>query len=901
MGKHSTVRATNSRSTWGRRIVAVMAVGAMTVAIAPALAGPADAKSTKPSHRLTKPDGKKAQIAFDKKTESAWRKAVQASGPTGLDTTSMVTYHGGPVMRDPVNYLIFWQPTGQSFPAGYMQGIRRFFEDIGGTPHYNIITQYGDSTATPVPNHTTYGGTWTNTNAFPHAGTGADPLTDGDIQTAVDDAISANTTWQAPGLSTMYFVFLPKGIDQCMNSSSCFTIDPTNGKYCAYHSYFGGNKIYASMPFNGGESGCTTSSPYPNGENVDEELRVTTHEMFEAHNDPYLNAWYDSTGDENSDKCNFNFGYKAPTGTNLVLHSNPYQIQLEWSNDAVTGCVKRYGSDGEVSVSGSLDFGTVARGTTASRQVIVTNTGAGDLNIDDLRLGTADSRWSITSPTSRTATLPPGGSLPVTVVFAPPSSAVTVGPAANTLVIDDDSPPVNAVGGGTADHQTVVAATALVGVPKLAISPGSINFGMVCRGTIADRDLTATDTGTAPLTIGSVAMGGGSSPSLSVLPIPSLPQTIAVGAGLGFTIRLAPPANAIAGPVAGSAVVVSSDDPSSPASVGVIGSVGAPQLTVGAGALDFGGVAVDDRTSPNSRVRTVTISNTGDCPLVITSALSISGPNAGDFSVVGPTGSLTIAGGSSLTVSIRFNPSAAGVRNASLDVSTDDPVTPTASIPLTGLGLLPGIDASPASLSFAPTVLPSQVPGYPGSVLTDTFTNTGQAELIVDSITTTPGSFTAPGAATPPNRYAPSDHFSVPVTFGPVAVGKVTGSLTVSDTVGVSRVVPLCGEGVRRGIRVLAVNAAGTPYASVSKLKLQSHGTSVGVNINTSTLLKVPVTTSCQAGQERHYENQNLPSAGTPNQRSSYYTLAVSVGGKSTTITFTLGVSEFKEITIVVK
>jgi hypothetical protein len=63
----------------------------------------------------------------------------------------------------------------------------------------------------------------------------------------------------------------------------------------------------------------------------------------------------------------------------------------------------------------------------------------------------------------------------------------------------------------------------------------------------------------------------------------------------------------------------------------------------------------------------------------------------------------------------------------------------------------------------------------------------------------------------------------------------------------------------------------------------------------------VSVTTSCVANQKRQYENQSLPATDTLNQRSSYYTLAVTAGGKSTTITFTLGVAQFKTIIVTIK
>jgi hypothetical protein len=197
------------------------------------------------------------------------------------------------------------------------------------------------------------------------------------------------------------------------------------------------------------------------------------------------------------------------------------------------------------------------------------------------------------------------------------------------------------------------------------------------------------------------------------------------------------------------------------------------------------------------------------------------------------------------------------------------------------------------------------VPGYTGTTTNLGVTNTGQAELIVDTQSTT-APFSAAAAASPPNRYAPNTGYTLPVTFAPTVVGKATGSLTVSDAGGgegpVSGSVAICGEGVHRGIRVLAVDGSGTPYASVFKLKLTSHGTSPGVNINVQNLALVAVTSSCVPGQQEQYENQALPAApGGSGNQASYYTLAVSVGGKSATLNFTLQATEFKEITVVVK
>ena len=189
-----------------------------------------------------------------------------------------LAYNGGPVMRAPVNYVIFWQPTGTTtFAPSYISGIQRYFQDIGGTPFYDVVTQFGDTSGTPVPNAASFGGMWTDTNGFPggHTGSVASPVTDGDLQQAITNAIAANPTWQAPGLNTMFFVYLPQGIEQCFSSTSCFalTSDPAyvlqKDDYCAYHTYFNGNTIYASMPYTASSAVCGGFATYPNGRDLD--------------------------------------------------------------------------------------------------------------------------------------------------------------------------------------------------------------------------------------------------------------------------------------------------------------------------------------------------------------------------------------------------------------------------------------------------------------------------------------------------------------------------------------------------------------------------------------------------------------------------------------------------------
>jgi hypothetical protein len=546
-----------------------------------------------------------------------------------------------------------------------------------------------------------------------------------------------------------------------------------------------------------------------------------------------------------------------------------------------------------LTVTGSLNFGTVPRGASATREVIVQNTGTADLHVTNVAFS-GDPAYSQSPPAPATGTLAPGDSLTVQVTFSPSSASTTAGPVTGTLSITTDAPSV-----GSAS----VPATGTVGLPRAALSPGALDFGVVCPGQSVDKELTVTNTGTAPLTISAVDIGAGSSTGLSVLPIPGLPQTLPIGGHLAFTVRFAP-TGPLGGPISGT-VVVTTDDPVNPAlSVPISGSVGQANVTLGTNALDFGGVPTDDRTSPHTASLPVTVTNSGNCGLTITS-LALSGPTASDYAISGaPVLPLSIGAGSSVTLTVTFNPRAAGLRNATLSIGSSDPITPIATVSLTGQGLVPTILTSAPSLTYAPTVIASQAPGYGGMTTALGFTNTGQSELIVDVLSTTGAPFSVPGPASPPSRYASNDHGTAQVTFAPTAAGKFVGAVTIADNDpqgGASSAVPLCGEGVQRGIRVLAVNAAGVPFSTVKALKLQAKGTAQNVNVNLSNLSLSGVATSCVAGQQEQYENQSLPATDTLNQRASYYTLSVTAGGKSTTVTFVLGVAEFKTIMVTIK
>jgi uncharacterized repeat protein (TIGR02543 family) len=100
---------------------------------------------------------------------------------------------------------------------------------------------------------------------------------------------------------------------------------------------------------------------------------------------------------------------------------------------------------------------------------------------------------------------------------------------------------------------------------------------------------------------------------------------------------------------------------------------------------DFGNAAVTGGTV----VRTFTIQNTGSAGLNLTGSspyVAISGANAADFSITAIP-SATIAASSSTTFQVTFDPSAVGVRNATLTIANDDSDEGTYTFAIQGTGV----------------------------------------------------------------------------------------------------------------------------------------------------------------------------------------------------------------------
>jgi hypothetical protein len=162
-------------------------------------------------------------------------------------------------------------------------------------------------------------------------------VSDNDVATYINSYISSNKT-PVPAGTTPVYVYI--GASNTQLSSGFGT------QYCGWHSYgntaTGKQTFIAIQDFTSTYFGsCSVQTVSPNNNvALDATASVFAHEVDETITDPFLNAWYDSRGAENADKCAWTFGTTLPVGApanvakyNVTYGSYKYLIQQNWLAD----------------------------------------------------------------------------------------------------------------------------------------------------------------------------------------------------------------------------------------------------------------------------------------------------------------------------------------------------------------------------------------------------------------------------------------------------------------------------------------------------------------------------------------------------------------------------------------
>ncbi len=413
--------------------------------------------------------------------------------------------------------------------------------------------------------------------------------------------------------------------------------------------------------------------------------------------------------------------------------------------------------------STSLSFGNQPQGSiSASKAVTLFNQGNQPLTVTNLAPTGADAnQFALQSNNCDSNSIAGGASCTINVVFAPQGTASY---QAEIDIIDNS-------GGLTAAKQVIaLTGTGVAASPIANLSPASLTFGTLAVATTSGpQPITLRNLGSAALTLSQLTFTGSDAASFAVAPTGTtcpIGSTVAIGANCLVQIVFAPQTSG-----AKSATVNFIDNASgSPQSISLSGMAIAPTLQISPSPLTFAAQSVGT-ASPS---QTITLSSTGTSSVTI-NGITVTGPNAADFSENGNCSAVLDAGASCQLIVI-FKPVAAGNRSASISISDNAAGNPH-SVPVNGTATQAAVSLSPSSVNFA-----SQLVGTGSAPVALTVTNTGSGALVIASISfsgTNAADFTQKNTCTAP--VAPAATCLINVTFAPTAVGARTANMTISD------------------------------------------------------------------------------------------------------------------------
>ena len=242
-----------------------------------------------------------------------------------------ISYHGGPVVLGTNNIYYIWYGNWAGNNATTI--LTDLAQNIGGSPYYNINTTYYNGSNVHISNSVHFA------SAISDSYSQGTALSDTAIQTIVSNAITSGK--------------LPKDTNGIYMVLTSADVNATSGfctNYCGWHTHgtIGGSDIKYAFVGNPDRcpSSCADQTTSPNGNaGADGMASIIAHELEEEHTDPDLNAWYDTRGAENADKCAWTFGTTTSSGgalSNVTLGSRRYLIQQNWVNAGGGYCSMAY-------------------------------------------------------------------------------------------------------------------------------------------------------------------------------------------------------------------------------------------------------------------------------------------------------------------------------------------------------------------------------------------------------------------------------------------------------------------------------------------------------------------------------------------------------------------------------
>jgi hypothetical protein len=253
------------------------------------------------------------------------------AGHGGGGGSPLMTLHGGGVLVSNKTQAIFWGAEWgdgtNAFSGDKVSGLDSFFSGFGGSHYADDSTEYNGSDGVYVTNSSTYLGHVFDNSAAPTRA----------LSTKTAAAEACKIVNNNPDPNALYLIYTSTGAGHV--------------SYCAWHTWAtcsnGAPIQVAYMPNLDGVGGCDPGQYAGHSVGLAALANVTAHELSETITDPRGGGWFDSSGQENGDKCAWSF----PVAAEPVRFSNrsEWYIQGEWSNNAFalgTGYANRDGQNG---------------------------------------------------------------------------------------------------------------------------------------------------------------------------------------------------------------------------------------------------------------------------------------------------------------------------------------------------------------------------------------------------------------------------------------------------------------------------------------------------------------------------------------------------------------------------
>jgi hypothetical protein len=356
----------------------------------------------------------------------------------------------------------------------------------------------------------------------------------------------------------------------------------------------------------------------------------------------------------------------------------------------------------------------------------------------------------------------------------------------------DPSATGSRTGSATVQSNAADIAVALDGTgiqTSASIAPSTLSFGNqdIDNGATASQDVTVTNTGTEPVHLTGVSLGGTNPGQFNRLTGQGAdcPKTLNVGDTCKVRVTFDPDSTG-----SKSATLTVSSTELADLTASVSGTGIQTELTPAPATLSFGSKDIDEGATPE---RVVVITNSGSEGVTVSGVVV-----TGDFAQV--TGnvddcvaSTVLAAGQTCKLRITFDPTATGARTGTATVNSNSvPI----SVSLSGTGTQTLLSAAPPTLALGS----QDVDDGPTASQTSTITNVGSLPVTLTGVNVSGGDFAqVTGAASDcanGTTLAAGQTCEVRVRFDPGSVGAQTGSVTVTSNAA-DVTIALSGTGIQ--------------------------------------------------------------------------------------------------------